>query len=84
MYFPVPRGSEAANLVISSGIDCGAEDSSAGESDGIVGKIVQNGNKGSKTEAAEGEVNEQRATKFARVSNKPVVVPGRPTTTRYG
>ena len=84
MYFPCPRGLAAVNLVISSGIDYGAEDSSAGESGGIVGKIVENDNEGSKAEVVEGEVIEQHATQFARVENKPVVVPGGPMTTRYG
>ena len=37
---------------ISSGIDCGAEDSSVGESSGI----VQDGSKGPKAEVLEGEV----------------------------
>ena len=32
MYLLDPRGSMAANLVISSGIDCGAEEFSVGES----------------------------------------------------
>ena len=84
MYFPDPRGSAAANLVISSGIDCGTEDSSARESGGIVGEIVKNGNEGSKAEVLEGEVIEQHATQFDRVENEPVVVPGGPMTTRYG
>ena len=46
MYFLDPRGSMAANLVVSLGIDCGAEDFSAGESGGIVG----DGNGGPKAE----------------------------------
>ena len=84
MYFPDPIGSAAANLVISSGINCGAEDSSAGESGGIVSRIVKNGNEGPKAEVLEGDVIEQRATQSDQVENEPVVVPGGPKMTRYG
>ena len=80
MYFTNPRGSTAANLVISSGIDCGAEDFSAGESGGF----VRDGEEGSKAEVLEGEVIEQHATHSDKLENGLVAAPGGPRTTRYG
>ena len=80
MYFLDPRGLMAMNLVVLSGIDCGAEDFSAGESGGIVG----DGDGGPKAEVLEGEVIEQHTTWSKKLENGLVAAPGGPKTTRYG
>ena len=55
MYFSDPRGSRATNLVVSLGIDFGAENASVGESVGT----DRDGARGPNVEMLEEEVIEQ-------------------------
>ena len=80
--FSDPRGSRATNLVVSLGIDFGAENSSVGETVGTGGDRAR----GPNVEMLEEEVIEQHPAWLDRslMGNRPVAVLGVTRTARYG